>query len=118
MMATANGTLKDTPVAFSSGAACCVIVASKGYPEKYESGFEMTLPADEKDSFIYVAGAKCGEDGTLLSAGGRVLGVTAVRGDLASAIDGAYTMTKKVVFANGFYRSDIGARALKAFEDN
>jgi len=114
MQATANGTLKDTEVKFSKGAACCVIVASKGYPVKYESGFPMTLPQDEKDSFIYVAGAKKAEDGTLLSAGGRVLGVTATADTLKEAIDAAYTMTEKVVFENGFYRHDIGARALKA----
>ena len=114
MQATANGTLKDTEVKFSKGAACCVIVASKGYPVKYESGFPMTLPQDEKDSFIYVAGAKKAEDGTLLSAGGRVLGVTATADTLKEAIDAAYAMTEKVVFENGFYRHDIGARALKA----
>ncbi len=115
MMAVANGTLADVDVTFSHGAATCVIVASKGYPVKYESGFPMILPPDEKDSFIYVAGAKRGEDGALLSAGGRVLGVTAVRDTLPEAIDAAYAMTKKVVFENGFYRNDIGARALKAY---
>jgi phosphoribosylamine--glycine ligase len=114
MQATANGTLKDVPVRFRDGAACCVIVASKGYPVKYESGFPMILPPDTKESFIYVAGAKRAEDGTLLSAGGRVLGVTAVRDDLASAIDAAYQMTAKVQFENGFYRHDIGAKALAA----
>ena len=114
MQATANGTLADVPVRFRDGAACCVIVASKGYPVKYESGFPMTLPPDTKESFIYVAGAKRAEDGTLLSAGGRVLGVTAVRDDLASAINGAYEMTAKVDFENGFYRHDIGAKALAA----
>ncbi len=114
MQATANGTLKNTEVKFSSGSACCVIVASKGYPVKYESGFPMVLPPDEENSFIYVAGAKKGEDGSLLSAGGRVLGVTAKADDLRSAIDAAYAMTEKVVFENGFFRHDIGARALKA----
>ena len=114
MQACANGTLASTPVRFRDGAACCVIVASKGYPQKYESGFPMLLPPDEKESFIYVAGAKCAEDGTLQSAGGRVLGVTAVRDDLASAVKGAYEMTAKVRFDNGFYRSDIGAKALAA----
>ena len=114
MQATANGTLKDVEVKFSTGSACCVIVASKGYPVKYESGFPMLLPPDTEDSFIYVAGAKKAEDGTLLSAGGRVLGVTAKGEDLRSAIDAAYAMTEKVQFENGFYRHDIGARALKA----
>ena len=113
MQATANGTLADVEVKFSDRSACCVIVASKGYPEKYESGFEMKLPADDVDGFIYVAGAK--RDGEkLLSAGGRVLGVTAVADTLAEAIDFAYARVEKVEFANGYCRRDIGARALKA----
>ena len=114
MQAVANGTLADVPVRFRDGAACCVIVASKGYPVKYESGFPMILPPDTEESFIYVAGAKKGEDGTLLSAGGRVLGVTAVRDTLKEAIGAAYDMTAKVKFDNGFYRHDIGAKALAA----
>ena len=115
MQATANGTLADVDVKFSNGAACCVIVASKGYPEQYESGFEINLPADSADQFIYVAGAKKNGD-KLLSAGGRVLGVTAVADTLEDAIAKAYAHTEKVVFENGFYRSDIGARAMKALQ--
>ncbi|MBE6656571.1 MAG: phosphoribosylamine--glycine ligase [Ruminococcaceae bacterium] len=114
MQAVANGTLSDVDVRFRDGAACCVIVASKGYPVKYESGFPMLLPPDEKESFIYVAGAKKADDGTLLSAGGRVLGVTAVKDNLEEAIAAAYAMTEKVKFENGFYRHDIGAKALAA----
>ncbi len=114
MQAVASGTLAETPVRFRDGSACCVIVASKGYPVKYESGFPMILPPDEKESFIYVAGAKKAEDGTLLSAGGRVLGVTAVKDTLEEAIAAAYEMTAKVKFENGFYRHDIGAKALAA----
>ena len=113
MQATANGTLADVDVKFSNGAACCVIVASKGYPEKYESGFEMKLPADSADQFIYVAGAKKNGD-TLTSAGGRVLGVTAVADTLGEAIEKAYAHADKVEFENGYYRRDIGARAMKA----
>ena len=114
MQAVASETLADTPVRFRDGAACCVIVASKGYPVSYESGFPMLLPPDEKESFIYVAGAKKGDDGALLSAGGRVLGVTAVKDTLEEAITAAYEMTAKVQFENGFYRHDIGAKALAA----
>ena len=114
MQATANGTLDKVDVRFREGASCCVIVASKGYPVKYESGFPMILPPDEKEAFIYVAGAKRAEDGSLLSAGGRVLGVTAVKDTLEEAIAAAYEMTAKVTFENGFYRHDIGAKALAA----
>ena len=113
MQATANGTLADVDVRFSDKSACCVIMASKGYPVKYESGCPMTLPADDENGFIYVAGAKQTEKG-LVSAGGRVLGVTAVAETLADAVKAAYKKVDAVDFANGFYRHDIGARALAA----
>ena len=113
MQATANGTLAETEVKFSDGAACCVIMASKGYPSSYESGCPMTLPADDETGFIYVAGAKQTEKG-LVSAGGRVLGVTATADTLENAVKKAYKKVETVDFANGFYRHDIGARALAA----
>ncbi len=113
MQATVNGTLAETEVKFSEGAACCVIMASKGYPSKYESGCPMVLPADDENGFIYVAGAKQTENG-LVSAGGRVLGVTATADILEAAIQKAYKKVETVDFANGFYRHDIGARALAA----
>ena len=111
MQAVTNGTLADTEVKFSDKCACCVILASKGYPVKYESGYEIVLPETKDDEVIYVAGAK--KDGDrLLSSGGRVLGVTAVAGELKEAIDKAYSLTEKVKFDNGFCRKDIGKRAL------
>ena len=111
MQAVTNGTLADTEVKFSDKFACCVILASKGYPVKYESGYEIVLPETKDDEVIYVAGAK--KDGDrLLSSGGRVLGVTAVAGELKEAIDKAYSLTEKVKFDNGFCRKDIGKRAL------
>ena len=79
-----HGTLAETEVKFSSGAACCVVLASEGYPEKYENGFEIVIPEEISDS-VYVAGAKL-EDGKLLTNGGRVLGVTAVAFNLKNAI--------------------------------
>jgi len=116
MFATRNGTLTKTEVNFSSGSACCVIMASEGYPKKYEKGFEITLPyPNPADTEIYVAGAKL-ESGNLLTNGGRVLGVTAKAEDLKSAIGKAYQAVKLVRFNNAFYRSDIGQKALKAFE--
>ena len=111
MQSVTNGTLADTEVKFSDKCACCVILASKGYPVKYESGYEIVLPETKDDEVIYVAGAK--KDGDrLLSSGGRVLGVTAVAGELKEAIDKAYSLTEKVKFDNGFCRKDIGKRAL------
>ena len=115
MKATTNGTLDKTEVRFSTKSAACVIAASKGYPQKYDSGFEITLPKGI-DGEIYVAGAKL--DGErLLTAGGRVLGVTAVADTLESAIEKAYEATRKVKFDNIYYRTDIGQRALKAKEE-
>ena len=111
MQAVTNGTLKDTEVRFSNKNACCVILASKGYPVKYQSGFELALPECDENSEIFVAGAK--QDGDkLLSAGGRVLGITAVSDTLAQAVENAYALTAKVGFENGFCRKDIGKRAL------
>ena len=116
MVACSNGTLADTEVKFSNGAACCVIMASEGYPQKYASGFEIKVDST-CEAEVYVAGAKL-SDGKLLSAGGRVLGVTATADDLKSAIDKAYANVEKVSFENAYYRHDIGQRALRAFDEN
>ncbi len=112
MRAVSSGTLADCEVRFSDGAAACVIMASAGYPEKYESGFEITIPDSVADS-VYVAGARL-ENGKLLTAGGRVLGVGATAGNLKDAVSAAYGKVEKISFANAFYRKDIGARALLA----
>ena len=114
MQACRNGTLAETEVRFSQGAACCVIMASEGYPEHYEKGFEITIPA-EAAPYVYVAGAKA-ENGRLLTSGGRVLGVTATAADLKSAVAQAYERVETIHFGNVFYRHDIGQRALKALE--
>ncbi len=116
MQSVTDETLTAEQVKFKSGSACCVIVASKGYPAKYESGFEIKLPRATDDTCVYVAGAKR-EGDKLVSAGGRVLGVTAIGNNLAEAIDKAYAATEKVEFSNGFYRKDIGKRALKAYNN-
>lgn len=114
MQAVTNGTLDKTEVKFKNENAACVVMASKGYPQKYESGFELNIDPSVKDS-VYVAGAKF-EEGRLLTAGGRVLGVTATADTLENAISKAYEKVGKVDFENAFYRKDIGARALKAKE--
>ena len=114
MQAVTNGKLKDINVRFSDKNACCVIMASKGYPTDYEKGYEMTIPDDIADN-VYVAGAKLDGD-RLLTNGGRVLGATAMSSTLQGAIDGAYKLVSKIHFDNAYYRSDIGAKALKARE--
>ena len=112
MISVADGTLSDTEVVFKDESACCVVMASNGYPQKYESGFEIKMPADKN---IYVAGAKL-SDGKLLTAGGRVLGVTETAPTLKEAIDKAYETVKTVSFDNAYYRSDIGKRALEGIK--
>ena len=114
MKATTNGTLKNTEVKFSDKSAACVVMASSGYPQKYETGKELSISEDIKNN-VYVAGAKL-EDGKLLTAGGRVLGVTAVNDTLNSALGLAYERVNKVNFSNAFYRKDIGKKALEAME--
>lgn len=114
MQATTNGTLSETKVEFFDKKACCVIMASNGYPVKYEKGFEITLP-DELLPDVFVAGAK-EENGKLLTNGGRVLGVTSVADTLFNAIELSYDKVKKIHFANAFYRRDIGKKALQAEE--
>ncbi len=114
MMATTNGTLDKTEVKWSDKSACCVIMASKGYPAHYEKGFEITCEESVKND-IYFAGAKLDGD-KLLTNGGRVLGVTSIGECLESVIKASYEKVSKIHFDNSFYRHDIGARALKAKE--
>ena len=110
MMATTAGRLSECEVKFAKGSACCVVMASAGYPEKYESGFSITIPDDIADS-VFVAGAKI-SGGELLTAGGRVLGVSGRADTLKGAIDDAYAKTARISFNGAFYRHDIGARAM------
>ena len=112
MQATTNGTLADCDVIFADGACACVIMASKGYPEKYEKGYPITISPEVKP-YVFVAGAKR-EGEALLTNGGRVLGVSAEAPTLKEAIALAYDRVGCVHFDNQFYRHDIGERALKA----
>ncbi len=114
MRAVTDGTLADAEVKFKDGCACCVILASDGYPQKYQTGFPITSPETlPHGAQIFFAGAK-NKDGVLVSAGGRVLGVTALADDLKTAVEYAYDAAKTVHFDNARMRSDIGARALAA----
>lgn len=115
MKATTDGTLAKTEVKFSDKNACCVIMASKGYPVKYDKGFEITMNGCEEKN-VYVAGATL-KDGKLLTSGGRVLGVTAVEDTLERAIKSSYETVDKIKFENAYYRHDIGSKALKAGEE-
>ena len=113
MQATAEGRLAETEVRFSDRSACCVVLASEGYPTHYEKGFPITLPERLGDhEEIYIAGAK-EEDGALLTNGGRVLGAVATADTLADAVRDAYALAGRITFRNAYCRSDIGARALR-----
>ncbi|MBR6563431.1 MAG: phosphoribosylamine--glycine ligase [Clostridia bacterium] len=114
MQATTNGTLAETEVKFRDKHATCVIMASKGYPESYEKGFEISIPDDIADN-VFVAGGAI-KDGKLVTSGGRVLGATAIADTLPEAIEKSYSMVDRIKFDNSYYRRDIGARALKAWE--
>ncbi len=110
MLKIYDGKLSDAEVKFKDQCAACVVMASNGYPKKYETGFEITMP---KDKNIYVAGAKL-NGGKLETSGGRVLGVTETAPTLGEAIDKAYAVVDTIDFANAYYRKDIGRRALMA----
>lgn len=114
MQAVTNETLSDIKVEFSDKNACCVIMASKGYPSSYEKGYEISIPEDIADN-VYIAGARL-DEGKLLTNGGRVLGVTSVADSLKEAIDESYKKVERIHFGNRYYRTDIGAKALKAVE--
>ena len=111
MQAVSAGKLAETPVEFSDGAACCVVMASGGYPGSYEKGHVITIP-EGLNAQVFVAGAALKDD-QLVTSGGRVLGVTATADTLAEAVALAYKDVEKISFEKAFYRRDIGRRALE-----
>ena len=110
MMAVQAGRLSEVPVEFSDETAACVVMASGGYPVKYQSGYEIT-GLDEKGQAegvtVYHAGTKL-VDGKFITAGGRVLGVTATGKTLDEALSRAYAGVEKIHFTDVHYRHDIG----------
>jgi phosphoribosylamine--glycine ligase len=114
MIHVSGGTLAEADVRFSKGNSCCVIMASAGYPIKYDTGFEIAIPAG-LPAQIFAAGVRA-ENGKLLTAGGRVLGVTATGEDLVQAVSRAYEAVAQIRFENAYYRTDIGKKALAGGE--
>ncbi len=115
MLACATGTLEDVEVAWHDKAAVCVVMASGGYPGSYENGKEITgldVADAMNDTVVFHAGTKLVDD-NVVTAGGRVLGVTAVDNNIRDARDRAYAAVEAIKFEGAFYRKDIAWRALK-----
>lgn len=115
MLACATGTLDQADVAWSDKAAVCVVMASGGYPESYETGKAITGLAEadaQENTVVFHAGTKSAA-GSIITAGGRVLGVTAVDDNIRAARDRAYAAVENIKFDGAFYRKDIAWRALK-----
>ncbi|WP_444320799.1 phosphoribosylamine--glycine ligase [Megasphaera sp.] len=114
MYACAKGTLTADMVHWKDAAACCVIMASAGYPASSHKGDVISgLDAVDKEDVMVFHSGTAKKDGQYVTDGGRVLGVTAVAGDLKSAIEKAYANVKRIHFDGQQVRSDIGAKGLK-----
>lgn len=110
MEACVNGTLDQMELEFEENAAVCVVLASEGYPVKYEKGIPMTGFENFKDKdgyYCFHAGTKF-QDGGIVTNGGRVVGITAKGKDLKEARKNAYEATEWIQFANKYMRHDIG----------
>lgn len=106
-----DGTLERVELEFENNAAVCVVLASAGYPEHYEKGFEITGLETFKDKagyYVFHAGSSFDENGKVVTSGGRVLGVTAAGADLKAARANAYQAAAWVSFDNKYMRTDIG----------
>ncbi len=113
MYACTQGTLRRDMVHWKQGAACCVIMASKGYPASSHKGDVISgLDAVDDDIVVFHSGTKKA-DGLYQTNGGRVLGVTAVGDSLQEAIDKAYANVRRISFDGQQVRSDIGAKGLR-----
>ena len=117
MRAVENETLADTPVEFSDGAACCVMLASGGYPRSYEKGKVIDLGRAGDSAQIFHSGTARNDKGELVTAGGRVLGVCCTADTLKDAIDRTYAAASEIHWDGMTLRHDIGQRALAALKD-
>lgn len=113
MRAVRDERLAEAEVKFADASACCVVMASGGYPESYDKGYEIKIAELDDNVTLFIAGAKEDRE-RLLTSGGRVLGLTAVSDTLTEAIDNAYENIDKISFEKAYFRKDIGARALRA----
>ena len=112
-----NETLSDLEIEWSDEACTCVVIASGGYPKSYPKGLEITgLENGQRDGVIVYHAGTALNDGRLVTAGGRVLGVTALGSDLQEALNKSYAAVESIDFENKNYRKDIGKKALNALK--
>ncbi len=108
-LACREGTLDQVDFRWKDQAACCLVLASGGYPLDYQKGYPISGLEDAgRSAMVFHAGTKSGEDGELLTNGGRVLGVTALGDTLEQAIDNAYAAASPISFTGMHFRTDIG----------
>ena len=112
--AKGDGSLKDLDIAWSDGAAVCVVLASGGYPKSYQKGYEITGldKAEALGCHVFHAGT-AERDGSVVTAGGRVLGIVAEAADVRAAVDKAYQGVNVIDFKDKMFRHDIAHRALE-----
>ena len=101
--------LEEVNIEWEEGACVCLVLASGGYPEKYEKGKEITFGDLDKDVTVYHAGT-AEKDGKIVTSGGRVLGVVAKGTDVEEARQKAYKNAEKIHFDGMYYRKDIGIK--------
>ncbi|SFJ45611.1 phosphoribosylamine--glycine ligase [Thermoflavimicrobium dichotomicum] len=112
ILAVVDGKLAEMEIEWSDEAAVCVVMAAGGYPGSYQTGHEITgIPKNDEKQIIFHAGTKL-VDGKLVTAGGRVLGVTAIDKDIPKAQQKAYQMVQQISFPDAHYRKDIANKAL------
>ena len=107
--ACVNGTLDQVDIRWKDGAACCIVLASGGYPVSYQSGYPISgLEKAAETATVFHAGTKRNDKGEIVNAGGRVLGVTAVGDNLPDTIAKAYDAAKPITWTDMHFRTDIG----------
>lgn len=114
LLSTATNTLENIEIEWNKGVSICVVMTSKGYPDKYEKGFEISglETVRELDNVQVLHAGTATKDGKIVTNGGRVLGVTAIGKDIQEAQKTVYRVIQNITFEGAHYRRDIGAKAM------
>ncbi|MCR8644546.1 phosphoribosylamine--glycine ligase [Paenibacillus sp. N1-5-1-14] len=114
VLATIEERLADLPIEWSEDSAVCVILASPGYPSEYPKGLPITgLDQPMEHAVVFHAGTARQADGSIVTSGGRVLGITGIGRDIAEARERAYAAADRIHFDGKHYRTDIAMKALR-----